>query len=56
MNPKYLKNSSSVVADGVMPTKELIVSAYRELKHDTLMSDGVEPVESKAWFIRNGIR
>ncbi|XP_015764633.1 PREDICTED: semaphorin-5A-like isoform X2 [Acropora digitifera] len=56
VNPKYLKNSSSVVADGVMPTKELIVSAYRELKHDPLMSDGVEPVESKTWFIRNGIR
>ena len=55
MNPKYLKSSSSV-ADGVMATKDMLFSAYKELKHGALMADGVEPVGSKAWFIRNGIR
>lgn len=55
MNPKYLKSSSSVV-DGVMATKDMLSSAYGDLIHNTLMADGVEPVGSKAWFIRNGIR
>ena len=55
MNTKFLKGSSSV-PDGVMATKNLLSSAYEELIHDSLMADGVEPVGSKAWFIRNGIR
>ena len=55
MNPKYLKSSSSV-ADGVMATKDMLTLAYVDLLHNTMLSDGVKPVGSKAWFIRNGIR
>ena len=55
MNPKYLKPSSSA-ADGVMATKDMLSSAYGQLIHGPLIADGVEPVGSKAWFIRNGIR
>ncbi|XP_044179118.1 LOW QUALITY PROTEIN: semaphorin-5A-like [Acropora millepora] len=55
VNPKYLKRSSSV-ADGVMATKDMLTLAYVDLMENTLMSDGVKPVGSKAWFIRNGIR
>ena len=56
VNPKYLKSSYSAVADGVMATKHMRSSAYVDLMDNTLLSDGVEPVGSKAWFIRNGIR
>ena len=56
MNPKYLKRSYSAVADGVMATKHMRSAAYVDLMDNTLLSDGVEPVGSKAWFIRNGIR
>ncbi|XP_067023378.1 semaphorin-5A-like isoform X6 [Acropora muricata] len=56
VNPKYLKSSYSAVADGVMATKHMRSSAYVDLMDHTLLSDGVEPVGSKAWFIRNGIR
>ena len=56
MNPKYLKSSYSAVPDGVMATKDMLPSAYGDLSHGPLMADGVEPVGSKAWFIRNGIR
>ncbi|XP_015748539.1 PREDICTED: semaphorin-5A-like [Acropora digitifera] len=55
VNRKYLKSSSSV-ADGVMATKDMLTLAYVDLMENTLMSDGVKPVGSKAWFIRNGIR
>ena len=55
VNPKYLKSSSSV-ADGVMATKHMRSSAYVDLMDNTLMDDGVEPLGSKAWFIRDGIR
>lgn len=56
MNPKYLKSSYSAAVDGVMATKDMLRSAYGDLLHDALMADGVEPVGSKAWLIRNGIR
>ena len=55
VNPKYLKSSSSV-ADGVMATKDMLTLAYVDLMQNTMLSDGVKPVGSKAWFIRNGIR
>ena len=56
VNPKYLKRSYSAVADGVMATKHMRSSAYVDLMDNTLMDDGVEPLGSKAWFIRDGIR
>ncbi|XP_044178749.1 semaphorin-5B-like isoform X2 [Acropora millepora] len=56
VNPKYLKGSLSAVADGVMATRDMLSSAYGDLIHDPLMDDGVGPVKSKAWFIRDGIR
>ena len=57
MNPKFLKGSSrSSVADGVMATRDMQLSAYEKLTHDPLMADGVEPVGSKAWIMRAGIR
>ena len=56
VNPKYLKSSYSAVADGVMATKHMRSSAYVDLLGNTLMADGVEPLGSKAWFIRDGIR
>ena len=55
MNPKFLNGSFSG-ADGVMATRNMLPSAYQGLTHEPLMADGVEPVGSKAWFIRNGIR
>ena len=55
VNPTYLKSSSSV-ADGVMATKDMLTLAYVDLMHNTMLSEGVKPVGSKAWFIRNGIR
>ncbi|XP_074622240.1 semaphorin-5A-like isoform X3 [Acropora palmata] len=56
VNPKCLKSSYSAVADGVMATKHMRSSAYVDLMYNTLMADGVEPLGSKAWFIRDGIR
>ncbi|KAK2548311.1 Semaphorin-5A [Acropora cervicornis] len=55
VNPKFLKGSSSV-ADGVMATRDMQLSAYEKLTHDPLMADGVEPVGSKAWIMSDGIR
>ncbi|XP_067023381.1 semaphorin-5A-like isoform X2 [Acropora muricata] len=55
VNPKFLNGSASG-ADGVMATRNMLPSAYQGLTHEPLMADGVEPIGSKAWFIRNGIR
>ncbi|XP_015766684.1 PREDICTED: semaphorin-5A-like [Acropora digitifera] len=55
VNPKFLNGSFSG-ADSVMATRNMLPSAYQGLTHEPLMADGVEPVGSKAWFIRNGIR
>lgn len=55
VNPKYLTDSSSTT-DGVMATTRMTVGAYVNLMHDPLMADAVQPVGSKAWFIRYGVR
>ena len=55
MNPKYLTDSSSTT-DGVMATTRMTNEAYGNLIHDPLMADAVQPVGSKAWFIRYGVR
>lgn len=65
MNPKYIDPSNTErVPDGMMATKKMTLSAYRQLMHDPLMEDPVQPTSfnsqskkvSRAWFIKDGIR
>jgi len=65
VNQKYIDPTSSAsVPDGMMATKKMKFSVYRELMHDPLMEDPVQPISfdaqsqkvSRALFIKDGIR
>ena len=65
MNPEKIdKSNTAQVPEGMMATRKMTYSAYRELMHDPLMEDPVQPISfnsqskkvSRAWFIKDGIR
>ena len=65
MNPKYIDLArSGIVPDGMMATRKMKRSVYRELMHDPIMEDPVPPFSfdtqskkvSRALFIKDGIR
>lgn len=65
MNQKYIDPASSAsVPDGMMATTKMKRSVYRQLMHDPLMEDPVQPISfdaqskkvSRALFIKDGIR
>ena len=57
VNAKYIDSSNrETVPAGMMATRKMTLDAYRQLKHDPLMADSVEPTNSRAWFIKDGIR
>ena len=57
MNPEYISSSNrETVPDGMMATRKMTFGAFRQLMHDPLMADAVEPTSSQAWFIKDGIR
>ena len=65
MNQKYIDQTSSArVPDGMMATRKMKLSVYRQLTHDPLMEDAVEPIsfdaQSKkvlrALLIKDGVR
>ncbi|XP_078378520.1 semaphorin-5A-like [Oculina patagonica] len=65
VNPKYIDPSNTVaVPDGMMATRKMTYNAYRQLRHDPLMEDPVQPTSfnsqskkvARAWFIKDGIR
>lgn len=64
VNPKKIDPSNTArVPEGMMATRKMTYSAYRELMHDPLMEDPVKPTSfnshskkvSRAWFIKDGI-
>lgn len=48
----------------MMATRKMTYNAYRQLRHDPLMEDAVQPTSfnsqskkvARAWFIKDGIR
>lgn len=65
MNQEYIDQASrGSVPDGMMATRKMKYSVYRQLMHDPLMEDPVQPISfdsqskkvSRALFIKDGIR
>ena len=65
MNQEYIDvTSSGSVPDGMMATRKMKLSVYRQLMHDPLMEDPVQPFSfdaqskkvSRALFIKDGVR
>jgi len=65
VNQEYIDPARSAsVPDGMMATKKMKRSVYRQLMHDPLMEDPVQPISfdaqskkvSRALFIKDGIR
>ena len=65
MNPKYIdQGSRASVPPGMMATRKMKLSVYRQLMHDPLMEDPVQPFSFdaaskkvlRALLIKDGIR
>ena len=65
MNQKYIDLAiSENVPHGMMATRKMTLSAYRQLMHYPLMEDAVQPISfdaqsrrvSRALFIKDGVR